>query len=157
MPDDLFRIANEQGILVEFCEFPPNGLGFYSRTYTPPVILLSKLLKKNRLLLRVILAEELGHHFTGAVISGACSNITSTQQLKNKIEKKALWWAACQLVPFDNLVATLNENDFLLHELAENLNITERFLETSIRLYYQKKGDLMIKKLNRLPEELNSN
>jgi Zn-dependent peptidase ImmA (M78 family) len=144
VPDKLFEIAKSENILVEFCDFPKNGLGFYSRTYKPPVILLSNKIKFNTTLLRVILAEELGHHFTGAVISSSCSNITSQEQLRNRIEQKALWWATCYLVPLEELIQLISTQKLLPCEIAKHFNVTKRFICTAITLYIQKRTSVIM-------------
>lgn len=138
--DNLFFLVDEEDILFSFCPMPNKLLGYYSRTYLPPVILLSNILKRNRILQKVILAEELGHHYSGACIRHFSNgSIPAKLQIKNKIEHKALWWAVQYLVPFESFVEAVNSGLTLTYELSQHFQVTERFMGTTIRLYSQKK------------------
>lgn len=140
MLNDLFSLLDKENILFSFCPMPERLLGYYSRTYLPPVILLSNKLKNTFILQKVILAEELGHHYSGACIRHFSNgSIPAKLQIKNKIEHKALWWAVQYLVPFESFVEAVNSGLTLTYELSQHFQVTERFMGTSIRLYNQKK------------------
>ena len=149
MPDSLFQYAKDLDIIVSFCEMPKHVLGYYSRTFLPPVILLSNRLKTNRRLLRVILAEEIGHHVTGACISHpANSEIPPMLQIKNKHDHIAIWWATQHLIPISSLIKAIESGLFFTHELAEYFDVTERFMGTSLKLYFEKGGNKLLKKVS---------
>lgn len=153
--DDLFALVSKEDILFSFCPMPDKLLGYYSKTYLPPVILLSNKLRNKLTLQKVILGEELGHHFTASCLCHFSNgSIPAKLQIKNRIEHKALWWATQHLVPFDHFVKAVNSGLTLTYELAECFDVTSRFMGTSIRLYNQKKRAQMDKLLKYKLHEL---
>ena len=138
MPDDLFSLAHAEGIICRYVNLPAPFLGLYdARPEEPPLILLHENLKNNRRLLRCILAEELGHHFTssGGLLVFARSDRACVAV---KQERLALWWAVQQLVPLSSLISAIEGGFILTHELAEHFDVTERFMGTSVRIYFEK-------------------
>jgi len=153
MPDKLFKLADREGILVGFFDLPWGILGAYrSIKGKPPVILLHKKIKHRHALLRCILAEELGHHFTTA--HDLLVFARSYKYLAMKHEKLALWWATKYLIPFSELVEAVNRGLLLTHELAEHFDVTERFMEIALKLYYKKRRDAMVRLMIKVPEEI---
>lgn len=153
MSDFLFHLAEIEGIGVFFAVLPGPLLGLYdNRVEGLPIILLHEKIRRNQRLLRCILAEELGHHFTssGNLLAFACTQ----NCLYIKQEMQAAWWAAQHLVPFERLKKCINSGLFSTWELAEHFDVTERFMGTSLMLYFQKKRDIM-EGLKVLPEEVN--
>lgn len=141
MLDSLFELVQKENILFSFCQMPHKLLGYYSRSYLPPVILLSNKLTNHFILQKVILAEELGHHFTASCMGHFSNgNVSAKLQIKNRIERKALWWAVQKLVPFELFVKAVNSGLIFTHELAEHFDVTERFMGTCIRLYNEKRN-----------------
>lgn len=144
MPEALFFLAEKEKILVRFFPLPADLLGaYYYTSDKKPVIILHNKLKSNRKLLRCILAEELGHHFTANynLLAFARAGLYD----RNKCEHKAIWWATKYLVPMDKLIETVNSGLFSTWELAEHFDVTERFMGTSLILYFQKKRDICLK------------
>ena len=138
MSDDLLSLAHAEGIICRYVRLPAPFLGLYdARPEEPPLILLHENLKNNRRLLRCILAEELGHHFTssGSLLFFARSD---RAYVAVKQERLALWWAVQRLVPFAALTAAIEGGAISTYELAEYFDVTERFTGTSIRLYFEK-------------------
>ena len=151
MPEDLFSLAEKEKILVRFFSLPADLLGAYYHTSDKkPVIILHNKLKSNRKLLRCILAEELGHHFTTSynLLAFARAGLYD----RNKCEHKAIWWATKYLVPLNELIAAANSGLFSTWELAEHFNVTERFMWTSLRLYCEKNKTKMVKPKHMLSE-----
>lgn len=135
MTDTLFLLAASENIECRFAFLPAPFLGLYdSRPGETPVILLHNDLKNNRRLLRCILAEELGHHFTssGSLLVFARSDKACVAM---KQERAALWWAVQRLVPKSALTAAIAGGTILTYELAEHFEVTERFMGTALRLY----------------------
>jgi hypothetical protein len=65
VPDAMLQLAEDEAIAVEFFDFIPPVRGIYfTEEYLPPIIGLDNSLPHDTPLLRCILAEELGHHFT---------------------------------------------------------------------------------------------
>ena len=138
MPDDLFSLAHAEGIICRYVNLPAPFLGLYdARPGEYPLILLHKNLKHNCRLLRCVLAEELGHHFTssGDLMAFARSDKIGATL---KQERAAVWWAVQRLVPLAALTAAIEGGTILTYELAEYFDVTERFMGTSIRFYSEK-------------------
>lgn len=84
---------------------------------------------------RCILAEELGHHYT------SYGDILDQSKLENrKQERKARAWAYKKLVSIDSLINAFEYGCRNRYELAEYLNVTERFIEEAITYYKEKYG-----------------
>lgn len=137
MPGQLFATAEKEEILVDYCDLPLDVLGaYYNAEGKPPVILLHEKIRHRRTLLRCVLAEELGHHFTTP-----CDLLLLAREkhlVYYKYEKLALLWAAQKLIPPDSLRTAMQEEYFLEHEMAEYFDVTHRFLHTALTLYLQK-------------------
>ena len=152
MPDDLYFLAHSEGIIYRYVDLPAPFLGLYdARSEEPPLILLHENIKDNRRLLRCIFAEELGHHFTssGNLLAFARSDKACVAL---KQERLALWWAVRRLVPISALTKAIESGLVLTNELAEHFDITERFMGTSLNLYFDKRRTLLEKYLKRLDE-----
>ena len=124
-------------ITCRFAALPKPFLGLYDiRPRESPVILLHTNLKDNHKLLRCVLAEELGHHFTktGSVLAFA----RNTPYRYEKNEQPTIRWAVEYLLPQDKLVAVIDSGVFSTHELAEHFDVTEGFMGTALRIYCDK-------------------
>lgn len=156
MPCQLFDLIAQEGILLEFEALPPPLLGLYdNRPGDPPVIVIHKKNRHHRRLLRCILAEELGHHYTSAGNLMAFARSTAYRHQVMKQERAALWWATRRLIPLDKLVHTVNKGILVTYELAERFDVTERFMGTALRLYLEKRRHELLGWLRMLPEEIN--
>jgi hypothetical protein len=84
---------------------------------------------------RCILAEELGHHYTsfGNILDQ--SNIINVKQ-----EKRARNWGYEKLVGIVSLINAFERGIKGRHDLAEYLNVTEKFLEDALNHYKEKYG-----------------
>jgi len=155
MTAQLFNLAKSEGIIVDFYEFPsPILLGaYYCRSNEPPVILLHKKIERHFRLLRCIFAEELGHHFTTAFDLMAFAR-SDKCYIARKYEKIAIFWAVEYLMPLDKLIEAINSGLFLTYEIAEHFEVTKRFAGTGIKLYFEKRRDVMLKSLKTLPGEM---
>lgn len=80
---------------------------------------------------RCILAEEMGHHFT------TTGNILDQKLENNRIqEKRARAWAYSELLKADDIkMAIKKTNCSNIYELAEELSVSEEFLEETIEYY----------------------
>ncbi|MFC5703176.1 ImmA/IrrE family metallo-endopeptidase [Cohnella faecalis] len=80
-----------------------------------------------------ILAEELGHYHTTA------GNILDQRDVRNrKQEKRARNWAVENLIPLHAFIAAFKSGVRNRFELADFLDVTEEFLDSSIRHYQEK-------------------
>lgn len=86
---------------------------------------------------RCILAEELGHHYTSS------GNILDNSNISNlKQEKRARNWGYEKLVGIIDIINAFNAGTKNRYEMAEHLEVTEDFLESSIQHYKEKYGVL---------------
>jgi len=82
-----------------------------------------------------VLAEELGHYYTST------GDILDQSITKNrKQERQARAWAYMKLVPLVKLIAASKAGISNYPELAEYLNVTERFLTEALNYYKEKYG-----------------
>ncbi|KKI85335.1 ImmA/IrrE family metallo-endopeptidase [Shouchella clausii] len=83
-----------------------------------------------------VLAEELGHYHT------ASGNLLDQNNLSNrKQEKLARTWAYKKLVPLSKIVQAYEQHIKNLHEMAEFLGVTEKFLKSALLRYKEIYGD----------------
>jgi len=83
----------------------------------------------------VVLAEELGHHFTTPI-----DLFSAPSTLQERYERRALQWAARELVPLHKLIKAWHRGIRSAWELAEYLDVTEAFLWRALELYRQQYG-----------------
>ncbi len=77
-----------------------------------------------------VLAEELGHYHT------TVGDILDQGDIINaKQERKARAWAYKKMVPFEALIAALVSGYRQTHEMAEYLDVDERFLRECLEYY----------------------
>lgn len=135
MPLELLRMAEEQGVLVEFWDFSPPVEGIYiSEPGTPPVIGLSNSIR-TRAHFRCILAEELGHHFTTVGSCLPASHFLYSDRLEiSRAEHRALRWAARYLMPLDKLQRALWHGARETWALAELFCVTEEMVRFRLGL-----------------------
>ncbi len=102
--------------------------------YQDDVIALSKSLETNAQITCTI-AEELGHHFTSA------GDILDPKKVENrKQERKARAWGYERLVGIIDLINAYKNGVRNRYELAEYLDVTEEFIEDTIKYYKEKYG-----------------
>lgn len=135
--DKMLSIAEEQGIIVQYHDFtqPTQGV-YWEEPGMPPIIGLSKALIETSSLLRCIMAEELGHHFTcsGTYFTRKFYHYTSGMTL-SKVEYKALRWAANYLIPENDLLDVVCSGLFEPWEIAEHFNVTEEIARLRLRIF----------------------
>ena len=86
---DMFRIAENEGIEIYWWGFHPSILGLYwAPYYLPPIIGLNREIEHNTPLLRTIMAEELGHHFTstGLGVYRTFCHYRNRMEISNKVK-----------------------------------------------------------------------
>jgi hypothetical protein len=138
--DAMLQLAKDEAIAVEFFNFIPPVRGIYfTEECLPPIIGLDNSLPHDTPLLRCILAEELGHHFTtvGCYIPREFYNYSDRLHI-SKIEFKAMRWAAEHLVPENDLLDVIGSGLYEPWEIAEHFTITEDFAVFRMRLFGSK-------------------
>lgn len=84
---------------------------------------------------RCILAEELGHYHT------TYGDITDQSDIRNiKHEKRARNWAFDKLITMEKLIEAYHLGIRNRYELAEQLGVTEEFIEEALHHFQQKYG-----------------
>lgn len=82
-----------------------------------------------------ILAEELGHYYTSA---GDILNQTKINNRKQELRARS--WAHKRVFPLSKIIEAHKLNLRNKYELAEYLNVTETFIEESLKRYQDKFG-----------------
>lgn len=82
-----------------------------------------------------IMAEELGHHYTsvGDILDLSCSD-------NSKQERKARLWAYNRQIGLAGLIDAYEHGCRECHEIAEFLEVTEKFLGDAVQCYQEKYG-----------------
>lgn len=127
--DELLEEVESQGVdVVEM------NIGKHKGLYADSTIAVSKDIQTTKEK-NCILAEELGHHLkTSGEILGN-KNINKIKQ-----EKIARNWGYEKLVGIVQLINAFEKGIRSKHDLAEYLNVTEKFLEQAIQHYREKYG-----------------
>jgi hypothetical protein len=124
------RLLKEVELNVHEVDMPNSVKGLYS----DKVIWINKRLRTS-IEKKCILAEELGHHHTSS------GDILDQSNLHNrKQEYRARNWAYEKLVPLTSFIHAHKTGIKSKHELADHLEVTEKFLEDSIKYYKDKYG-----------------
>jgi|SRR5690625_4853455 len=130
MYEELLKEGEKNGI--EIIEIPLKGnlKGLYGDNI---IAINSKMTTNNEK--TCILAEELGHHYKNY------GNILDQTDINNrKQEMLARRWAYEKLVSLNRLIDGYKYGCQNRYELAEYLNVTERFIEEVIKYYKSKYG-----------------
>lgn len=136
MPQALFNLAEREGIIVRWWDFVPPVRGLYCAPRDmPPVIGLDKSLEHNRRILRCVLAEELGHHFTTSVNSINRTFCSYEDRVWfSREEYRAHRWAALHLIPPRRLGRILRSGNMTLWDLADIFDVTEEMMRFRLGL-----------------------
>lgn len=130
IPHALFEIAEKENIAVRWWKFvPPIQAVYWAPPDFPPLIGLNWSLSRCTRLLRSVLAEELGHHFTSAGVFVARPHLSYAERLwVSKEERRAFKWAALYLMPEKKLTWALRSGFVEIWELAEYFGVTEEMV-----------------------------
>ena len=143
----LYDIAENEHIAVEYKKLRAPLRGFY---YTAPdcspIIGLDHSLHSNYRLHRCVMAEELGHHFTSSGVRIAKRHCSTQDRLTiDKIEYKALRWAANFLVPENDLLDAIASGLIEVWELAEDFDVTDEMMRFRMRLFGERQKTIRIR------------
>lgn len=133
--NNLFRIAEELGIHVEYCRLPLNGS---VSTYDEDgdFILMDYSLIQDGGQERVHMAHELGHCITGSFY-----NVYTPYDVRAKHEYRADKWAVHELIPFEIFQRAIKAGNTEIWQLAEYFDVTEDFIRRT-EYVYQCEGKL---------------
>jgi Zn-dependent peptidase ImmA (M78 family) len=134
--EEMYKIARAEGIDVEWHSFRSRIRGLYwAPGGIPPVIWLDKSLEHNNRILRCVMAEELGHHFT---LDRDCLTRTyfnyRDRLAVSRAEYRAFRWAANYLIPMDKLEQAIRSGIVTRWELAEYFDVTEDMIGFRLKL-----------------------
>lgn len=127
---ELKELAEQENIeIYENCD-----IGRLKGLYFDDTILLSKNIADTNEE-RCILCEEIGHHYyTEGDILDQDNHLNRAQEIR------ARRWAYEQLVTIERLINAFLEGIEALTELAEYLNVTEKFLKNALKYYTRSYG-----------------
>lgn len=126
---DLFRLAAQAGIRVEYCRLPLNK-SISTPDKEGDFVLMDYSLINGGGNERVHLAHELGHCMTGAFY-----NVYSPLDIRQKHENRAQRWAIKKLLPKQELHEAVKNGFYELWELAELFDLPEPFIKEAITYY----------------------
>ena len=121
-------------IILLYTKLPSRIYGFYYSHSDFKTITISKYLSTSCERCSV-LAEELGHHFTTPI-----DLFKTSKTNREKYEHSALAWAVNEMVPLQKLIDAWLEGIRSSWELAEYLDVTERFLRCALKIHEEKHG-----------------
>lgn len=119
---DLFRKAEESGIIVEYLRLPINE-SLSVESSEGDFVLLDYSLINACANERVHLAHELGH-----CVKGSFYNTYTPYNVRQKHENRADKWAIEELIPLDDFDLAISEGYTDLWSLAEYFGVTEDFM-----------------------------
>ena len=129
--EQLLQDSDNVGLnIIENVPFKSNAKGFI---YGNCIALSDQLETHNEK--ACVLAEEMGHHYTCA------GNIIDLSMERNrKLERTGRLWAYDKLLGLSGIVRGYHAKCRNRYELAECLNVTEKFLQEALDCYKEKYG-----------------
>lgn len=125
---DLYKLAEKEKINIYYQNFSDlDGLFLCGNIY-----LSRKILNTNKE--RMVLAEELGHYFTGVSPTPPFSNEYYTKLIRSKNEFKAKKWLINEIIPFNTLKQFLKQN-MNKYDIAETLDVNISLVEDAFKIY----------------------
>ena len=130
--DELYRIAEEEGIKVLSFNLPKNkavtvNIGDDCYIGVDPSVFGRECEE------RVVLAHEMGHIATGGFYDTDCSQLQ-----RDKIEQKAEKWAIHFLVPIKLLKEAIKNGVYTTSDLAEHFSVPVNYMEKVLKYYTEK-------------------
>lgn len=127
--NNLFCIAKDAGIIVEYCRIPLNESISIQDSYGD-FILIDYSLIGTGLKEKIHLAHEIGH-----CVKGAFYNAYSSLDVRQKHENRADKWAIEELISREDFHDALEKGYTEIWELAEYFEVTEDFMRKVICWY----------------------
>lgn len=132
--EEMITEFEEELIIDDTTDIPPDIKGFYTAKGKSSIILLSKNLQTVNEKV-CILAEEIGHHYT------TVGDITDMSKVENRRqEEKARRWAAKRVASLKDFINAFEAGCRTREEFAEYISITEEFLDWALNYYHKKYG-----------------
>lgn len=128
--EKIYKIIEKENIKLEILDSLPNHIeGMYLRDDDSyPIIVINKKIVDDRKRLNIVLAEELGHHFTSIGDSSVMFNSYSQRIKLSRGENKALRWATEFLLPLDEIKeAFIRYEKYGIEEVLDKLEVDRDF------------------------------
>ena len=141
----IFKLLEEEGINLEWWDFPDYLLGVYVEIDDCKVIGLKKDIDRSNRKLKCILSEELGHYFTGSTYKNSKPKNYREEIEIARNEYRAKKWQVFFLIPEDKFLEAIRKGITETWELAEYFDVDEEVIKFYLRLPRVKellKGDI---------------
>lgn len=134
---DVFRIAEREGILVEWRDMQDCFLGIwlFDTTLGQAYICLNSSIYRNKRLTKCVLAHEIGHHFTTAGQQVLAASATQIYRVA-KYEKLATDWAVDLLVPGEDFLGLI-QRQYAFEEIVDYFDVVPEMVVHRARRIYE--------------------
>lgn len=125
---DVFRMAEREGILIEWQDLGDSFLGIwlFDAEIGQAYICLNSSIQHNTRLTKCVLAHELGHHFTTAGQQVLAATATQVYRVA-KYEKLATDWAVDLLVPGEEFLGLIQQQ-YAFEEVVDYFDVIPEFV-----------------------------
>ena len=129
--EKLYKLIEKENIKLEILNSLPDHIdGMYLKSESSyPIIVINKKIENDSMKFKIVLAEELGHHFTSVGDSRVMFNSYTRRLQLDKAEIKALKWATEYILPIDKLKeAFLKMHYRQIDSITSELEVPHEFL-----------------------------
>ena len=129
--EKLYKLIERENIKLEILDSLPDHIdGMYLKSESSyPIIVINKKLENDSMKFKIVLAEELGHHFTSVGDSSVMFNSYAKRLQLDKAEIQALKWATEYILPIDKLKpAFLKMHNRQIDSIYNELEVPHEFL-----------------------------
>lgn len=128
--EEMYKLIEEENIILDITDKLPDDVdGIYIKDSSSyPIIGINKRIEPYNKKYKMILAEELGHHFTSTGDSSVMFNSYSQRINLSRGENKALRWATEFLLPLDEIKeAFIRYEKYGIEEVLDRLEVDRDF------------------------------
>lgn len=143
--EKIYQLIEIENIKLEILDSLPDHIqGMYLKDeFSHPIIVINKSIVDDALKLKIVLAEELGHHFTSVGDSSVMFNSYTKRIQLDKSEIRALKWATEYLLPLDKLKdAFIKMHYRKIDNIYDELEVPEEFLMARLN-FLSKQNDFI--------------
>ena len=129
--ENLYKLIEEENIKLEILDSLPNHIdGMYLKSESSyPIIVINKRIENDSMKFKIVLAEELGHHFTSVGDSRVMFNSYTRRLQLDKSEITALKWATEYVLPLEKLKPAFFYFYYRqIDSITQELEVTQEFL-----------------------------
>lgn len=139
--ENLYQLIEKENIKLEILDSLPDHIdGMYLKSESSyPIIVINKRIENDSMKFKIVLAEELGHHFTSVGDSRVMFNSYTRRLQLDKSEITALKWATEFLLPIDRLKeAFLKMHNRQIDGVTQELEVPHEFLLARLKFLSHK-------------------